>query len=70
MIAAEQPVKYYEIVTYSTLHPCAKTLGENKAANLLALSLDELKKMDVLITGILMSHINKQSHNGDKSTNT
>lgn len=34
IIAAEQKVKHYEIATYDTLRAFAKTLGENKAANL------------------------------------
>ncbi|MBP7183579.1 MAG: DUF892 family protein, partial [Flavobacterium sp.] len=59
-----------EIATYGTLHAYAKTLGENKAANLLALSLDEEKKTDALLTGIAMSHINKQAHKADAITNT
>ena len=70
MIAAGQKVKHYEIATYGTLHAYAKTLGENKAANLLALSLDEEKKTDALLTGIAMSHINKQAHKADAITNT
>ena len=70
MIAAGQKVKHYEIATYGTLHAYAKTLGENKAANLLALSLDEEKKTDALLTGIAISHINKQAHKADAITNT
>ncbi|HEX9152704.1 MAG TPA: ferritin-like domain-containing protein, partial [Flavobacterium sp.] len=46
LIAADQKVKHYEIATYGTLHAFAKTLGEDKAANLLALTLDEEKKTD------------------------
>jgi ferritin-like metal-binding protein YciE len=70
IIAADQKVKHYEIATYGTLHAYAKTLGENKAANLLAMSLDEEKKTDAALTGIAMSHINNQAHKADAITNT
>ncbi|PWA05344.1 YciE/YciF ferroxidase family protein [Flavobacterium psychrotolerans] len=58
IIAAGQKVKHYEIATYGTLHAFAKTLGENKAANLLAMTLDEQKKSDAALTGIAMSAVN------------
>jgi ferritin-like metal-binding protein YciE len=43
LIAAEQKIKHYEIASYGTLHAYAKTIGEVKATNLLALNLDEEK---------------------------
>ena len=69
IIAAEQKVKHYEIATYGTLHAFAKTLGENKAANLLAMTLDDKKKTDAALTGIAMSTINKQACRADAITN-
>ena len=69
IIAAEQKVKHYEIATYGTLHAFAKTLGENKAANLLAMTLDDKKKTDAPLTGIAMSTINKQACRADAITN-
>ena len=69
IIAAEQKVKHYEIATYGTLHAFAKTLGENKAANLLAMTLDDKKKTDAPLTGIAMSTINKQACKADAITN-
>lgn len=69
IIAAEQKVKHYEIATYGTLHAFAKTLGENKAANLLAMTLDDKKKTDAALTGIAMSTINKQACKADAVTN-
>jgi ferritin-like metal-binding protein YciE len=36
LIAAEQKIKHYEIASYGTLHAYAKTIGEVKAASLLA----------------------------------
>jgi ferritin-like metal-binding protein YciE len=69
IIASEQKVKHYEIATYGTLHAFAKTLGENKAANLLAMSLDEEKKADAALTGIAMASINMNAHKADRITN-
>jgi ferritin-like metal-binding protein YciE len=61
IIAAEQKVKHYEIATYGTLHAFAKTLGENKAAELLAMTLNEEKKTDAHLTGIALSAINNSA---------
>jgi ferritin-like metal-binding protein YciE len=58
IIAAGQKVKHYEIASYGTLHAYAKTLGEDKAANLLAMTLDENKKSDADLTEIARSGIN------------
>jgi ferritin-like metal-binding protein YciE len=44
LIAAEQKIKHYAIASYGTLHAYAKTIGEVKAASLLALNLDEEKE--------------------------
>lgn len=70
IIAADQKVKHYEIATYGTLHAFAKTLGEDKVANLLAMSLDEEKKTDAALTGIALNAINSQAHRADAITNT
>ena len=69
IIASEQKVKHYEIATYGTLHAYAKTLGENKAANLLAMTLDEEKKADAALTGIAMASINMNAFKADNLTN-
>nr|WP_315173518.1 ferritin-like domain-containing protein [uncultured Flavobacterium sp.] len=61
IIASEQKVKHYEITTYGTLHAFAKTLGENKAAELLAMTLSEEKKTDAALTGIALSAINSKA---------
>lgn len=58
IIAAGQKVKHYEIASYGTLHAYAKTLGEDKAANLLAMTLNENKKSDADLTKIARSGIN------------
>jgi len=61
IIASVQKVKHYEIATYGTLHAYAKTLGEDKAANLLAMNLEEEKNLDAKLTGIALTAINNQA---------
>lgn len=58
MIAAAQKVEHYEIATYGTLRVYAVTLGETKAALLLAKTLEDEKNADVKLTEIAMAHIN------------
>jgi ferritin-like metal-binding protein YciE len=58
IIAASQKMKHYEIASYGTLHAYAKTLGEDKAANLLAMSLEEEKKTDSALTDIAVGSVN------------
>lgn len=61
IIASVQKVKHYEISSYGTLHAYAKTLGENKAANLLAMTLEEEKKTDAALSGIAMTAVNREA---------
>ncbi|MGO4820934.1 MULTISPECIES: YciE/YciF ferroxidase family protein [unclassified Flavobacterium] len=70
IIASEQKVKHYEIATYGTLHAFAQTLGENKVADLLAMTLNEEKKADAALTTIAMASINKNAFKADAITNT
>nr|WP_314897338.1 ferritin-like domain-containing protein [uncultured Flavobacterium sp.] len=58
IIAAGQKLKQYEIATYDALHSFAENLGENKAANLLAMTLNEQKKADAALNEIAQSNIN------------
>jgi ferritin-like metal-binding protein YciE len=58
LIAAAQKVEHYEIATYGTLRVFAATLGESKAEQLLAATLEEEKNADVKLTEIAVSHIN------------
>ncbi|MET0759027.1 MAG: ferritin-like domain-containing protein [Flavobacterium sp.] len=58
IIAAGQKVEHYEIATYGTLHAFALTLGEDKAAKLLAKTLEEEKRADATLTDIALSAIN------------
>jgi ferritin-like metal-binding protein YciE len=43
------------------LYAYAKTIGEVKAANLLALNLDEEKRADAILTKLAMDSINNKS---------
>ena len=61
IILTGQKVEHYEIATYGTLHAFALTLGEDKAAKLLALTLDEEKKADLALTKIALSTINMKA---------
>lgn len=61
IIAASQKVEHYEIATYGTLHAFALTLGEDRAASLLEMTLNEEKQADVSLTEIAMSHINVEA---------
>ena len=65
IIAAGQKMKHYEIATYGTLHAFAQTLGEDHAANLLAMTLEEEKKIDVALTKIATSDINLDAADAD-----
>ncbi|HLF53429.1 ferritin-like domain-containing protein [Flavobacterium sp.] len=58
IIASGQKVEHYEIATYGTLHAFALTLGEDKAATLLAKTLEEEKRADATLTTIALSAIN------------
>lgn len=58
IIAVIQKMGHYEIATYGTLHSYAVTLGEERAEELLAITLDEEKKIDVALTKIATSDIN------------
>ncbi|MFV8326109.1 ferritin-like domain-containing protein [Flavobacterium sp. ZS1P14] len=67
IIAAAQKVEHYEIATYGTLRAYAVTLGENKAATLLAKTLEEEKKTDVSLTEIALHDVNLEAaHAHDK----
>ena len=61
IIAASQKIEHYEIATYGTLRAFAETLGEDQAANLLAMTLEEEKKTDAALTGIALSAINQRA---------
>nr|WP_294937654.1 ferritin-like domain-containing protein [uncultured Flavobacterium sp.] len=61
IIAAAQKVEHYEIATYGTLHAFALTLGEDRAATLLEITLNEEKHADVALTEIAMADINVEA---------
>ncbi|HSN47948.1 MAG TPA: DUF892 family protein [Flavobacterium sp.] len=65
IIAVVQKMEHYEIATYGTLHSYAVTLGEERAEELLAITLEEEKKMDVVLTKIATSDINVDAADAD-----
>jgi ferritin-like metal-binding protein YciE len=72
LIGAAQKVEHYEIANYGTVATYAKMLGETKALKLLALTLEEEKKTDKMLTALAKSMINKDAYNSyqayDEST--
>ena len=58
LIAGAQKVEHYEIASYGTLAYFAELLGEGKAKELLAKTLDEEKSADDKLTQIAKSRVN------------
>jgi ferritin-like metal-binding protein YciE len=65
IISTAQKIEHYEIATYGTLHAYAVTLGEEKAEELIALTLSEEKKIDVALTKIALTTINIDAADAD-----
>ena len=61
LIFAGQKAEHYEIASYGGLISLAKTLGYYDVAELLALTLDEEKTADALLTEIAENHINYEA---------
>lgn len=66
IIAAGQKVEHYEIASYGTLVAWANILGEEEAADLLQLTLDEEKEADTTLTGVAENDINFVAAEGDE----
>ena len=58
LIISAQKVEHYEIAAYGSLVQLAKTMGENRIADLLSETLEEEKQTDVLLTELAVSSIN------------
>ena len=58
IISAGQKVEHYEIASYGTLCQFAKTLGLEKAKNILGQTLDEEKAADEKLTEVAESAVN------------
>ena len=63
IISAAQKVEHYEIATYGTLCAFARTLGEDKVADLLEKTLSEEKEANDKLTEIAESSINEEALN-------
>jgi ferritin-like metal-binding protein YciE len=61
LIGAAQKVEHYEIAGYGTARTWATLLGEDKAAKLLQTTADEEGTTDKKLTGLAMSHINRDA---------
>lgn len=59
LIAAAQKVEHYEIATYGTLCAWAEKMGHDEAAEFLAVTLDEEKNANDILTGIAESSANE-----------
>jgi len=59
IIMAAQKVEHYEIATYGSLVQFAKTLGMDRAAEILHKTLDEEKQTDEKLTEIAEWHVNQ-----------
>ncbi len=60
LIAATQHVEHYEIAAYGTLHMLAVQLGDEFAAGLLELTLNEEQETDLLLSQLAMQDLQTQ----------
>ena len=67
IISAAQKVEHYEIASYGTLCAFAKTLGEDKVADLLEQTLNEEKEANDKLTEIAESSINEEALNAEEA---
>lgn len=63
LIISAQKVEHYEIASYGSLVQLAKTMGRNDIAELLAVTLEEEKETDQLLTELAISGINISAGN-------
>ncbi len=61
IISISQKIEHYEIATYGTLFAFAKTLGENKIAELLQQTLAEESEADKILTDVANYSINMEA---------
>lgn len=67
IIGAAQKVEHYEIASYGTARTLAEFLGNDRAAQLLAETLEEEKEADELLTQIAESSINVEAASEEES---
>ena len=61
LIIAAQKVEHYEIACYGSLVTLARTLGQNKIAEILTPTLNEEKETDAILTEIAEGSINHEA---------
>jgi len=64
LIAAAQKVEHYEMASYGCLHEWAGLLGNEKAAAILEVILDEERAANAALTGLARANSNKAALNG------
>jgi len=65
LIGAAQKVEHYEIASYGTVRTYAEVLGEDEAAELLQMTLDEEVETDEKLTELAESSINAEAEDED-----
>jgi ferritin-like metal-binding protein YciE len=68
LIIAAQKVEHYEIASYGSLITLAKTMGENKIANILLPTLEEEKETDLALSTIAETGINTEASEEEVNT--
>lgn len=63
LIIGAQKIEHYEIAAYGSLVQLAKTMGENKIADLLHQTLEEERETDEMLTELAESGINMAAEN-------
>lgn len=61
LIVSAQKVEHYEIASYGSLAQLARTMGHDKAKEILGQILDEEKGTDEILTGLAESSINMEA---------
>jgi ferritin-like metal-binding protein YciE len=67
IVAGTQRIKHYEIAAYGTDIALAKALGEQKVVDLLTLTLEEEKQIDLKLTEVTEQHIMPAAMENDEA---
>ena len=68
IIAAAQKVEHYEIASYGTVRTWARLTGQNEAAELLQVTLDEEADTDKRLTALAESFVNPQAESTESAS--
>jgi ferritin-like metal-binding protein YciE len=70
LIIAAQKVEHYEIASYGSLVQVAITLGHDKVASILEMTLNEEEDTDQLLTDIAETYVNPMADNEDEDSSS